>query len=150
MLSELLKNKNTIILIIILILLGVLYFINNSDCSANKNKIISINSSNTDSTLEKFNNNNKVQFKVYYTNWCGWSKKALALINSSEFQSQINQIKDKAEVILVDCENGGENECSANNIRGFPTMILFKNGKAIDFNGERTTEGIISFIKQNY
>ena len=143
--------KAVLILIIILILLGVLYFINNRDCGANKNKIISINSSNTDSTLEKFNNNNnnKVQFKVYYTNWCGWSKKALALINSSEFQSQINQIKDKAEVILVDCENGVENECSANNIRGFPTMILFKNGKAIDFNGERTTEGIISFIKQN-
>lgn len=148
MLSELLKNKNTIILIIIVILLGVLLFLNNSECSTNKNKIISVNSSNTNSTLEKFNNN-KVQFKVYYTNWCGWSKRALAVINSSEFQSQINQIKDKAEVVLVDCENGGENECSANNIRGFPTMILFKNGKPIEFNGERTTEGIISFIKEN-
>lgn len=137
MLSELLKNKNTIILIIIVILLGVLYFINNSEPNAN-----------TNSTLEKFNNN-KVQFKVYYTNWCGWSKRALALINSSEFQTQMNEIKDKAEVVLVDCENGGEQECSANNIRGYPTMILFKNNKPIEFQGERTTEGIISFIKQN-
>jgi thioredoxin-like negative regulator of GroEL len=148
MLSELLKNKNTIILIIIVILLGVLLFLNNSECSTNKNKIISANSSNTNSTLEKFNNK-KVQFKVYYANWCGWSKRALAVINSSEFQSQMNQIKDKAEVVLVDCENGGENECSANNIRGFPTMILFKDGKPTQFNGERTTEGIISFIKEN-
>lgn len=147
MLSELLKNKNTIILIIIVILLGVLYFINNSTCGANKNKVNIVNSSNTNSTLEKFNNN-KVQFKVFYTNWCGWSKRALAVINSSEFQSQINEIKDKAEVVLVDCENDGENECSANNIRGYPTMILFKDGKPFPFNGERTTEGIIAFIKQ--
>jgi hypothetical protein len=94
--------------------------------------------------------NGKVEFIVYYTNWCGWSKKALALLNSEEFKTEMNKIQDKATLVLLDCEGSGKEKCESEKIEGFPTMKLSKNSELIEFNGPRTTEGIISFIKEHF
>ena len=46
-----------------------------------------------------------------------------------------------------------ENEVESVTITGFPTIKFYpgnkKDSKPIDFNGERTTEGIIKFIQTN-
>ena len=77
-------------------------------------------------------------------------KKILALLSSDEFKGELNKIQDKAEIVLVDCEENGKEECNKEQIQGFPTLKLFKNGELIEFNGPRTTEGIISFIKEHF
>jgi thiol-disulfide isomerase/thioredoxin len=162
--KEILQNKSTVIFIIIIILLLILYYLNN-----NNNNKDSIFTTSTQRMEEKFqvenpiltdsdkmppvqqavSVNDKVHFKVFYTNWCGWSKRALATLNSDEFKNKFNEVKDKADVVLVDCEGSGKEECAARKINGYPTMQLMKGEKVIDFNGDRTPDGIVTFIKQN-
>jgi hypothetical protein len=163
-LKEILQNKSTVILIIIIILILVLLYLNNTK-----------GATNTASTQEKFQVENpilqqykreyltpvdnqtvpvatsddKSQFKVFYTNWCGWSKRALATLNSDDFKTKFNEVKDKADLVLVDCEGTGKAECASRQINGYPTMQLIKGDKSIDFNGDRTADGIVGFIKQN-
>jgi hypothetical protein len=156
---ELLKNKNTIILISIVILLGIFFFMNSkkekytevscsreimSDIPKETQPVAPIITAPTSSS------NGKIEFRVYYTNWCGWSKKALALLNSEEFKTEMNKIQEKATLVLLDCEENGKEQCDKEQIQGFPTMKLSKNGELIEFNGPRTTEGIISFIKEHF
>jgi thiol-disulfide isomerase/thioredoxin len=140
--KEVLNNKTNIILIVIIILIGLLYYLNNSK--------------NTNNTHEKFeigskinNKNNKPEFKVFYTNWCGWSKRILATLDSEEFKNKFNEVKNDVDVILVNCETTGKEECNARSVKGYPTMMLVKDNNVIEFNGNRTPDGIIDFIKNN-
>jgi hypothetical protein len=177
MIIDFLKNKNIIILVLIIFLIGLLFVINyrqnNTNNNANNNiqmiesavvvckkapvenfGIVEAQNNSTKQTNEQPISSSKMQFKVFYTNWCGWSKKALALLDSEEFKDKMKEVEDKAEVVRVDCETNGKDECKQREISGYPTMILYKNEngkeKPIEFNGERTAEGIVSFIKQNY
>ena len=163
---ELLKNKNTIILISIVILLGILFFMNNKKEKENYSQVscsrevmsdipkeastIPVISQPIAPTAPTTTSNGKIEFRVYYTNWCGWSKRALALLNSEDFKTQMKKIEDKAILVLLDCEDNGKEQCDKEKIQGFPTMKLSKNGELIEFNGPRTTEGIISFIKEHF
>ncbi len=165
---EFLKNKNTIILISIVILLAILFFINNKKENGNEKYTQVSCSREVMSDVPKeisqpqqpqqpqqpvastTNSNGKIEFRVYYTNWCGWSKKALSLLNSDEFKNEMNKIQDKATLVLLDCEGNGKEQCESEQIQGFPTMKLSKNGELIEFNGPRTTDGIISFIKEHF
>ena len=54
----------------------------------------------------------------------------------------------QTEVNKVDCEANPE-AAKQNNVDGFPTIILFKNGKAINYEGDRTMEEIKSFIQNS-
>ena len=158
---ELLKNKNTIILISIVILLGIFFFMNNkkenySQVSCSREVMSDIPKETqlvvpvTPTPTPTSSSNDKIEFRVYYANWCGWSKKALVLLNSEEFKTEMNKIQDKAILVLLDCEDNGKEQCDKEQINGFPTMKLSKNGELIEFNGPRTTEGIISFIKEHF
>ena len=172
MIIDFLKNKNIIILVLIIFLVGLLFVINYHQNNKNDIQMIETavvvckkppvenfgivepqNNSN-EQPPEEPSSSSKMQFKVFYTNWCGWSKKALALLDSEEFKDKMKEVEDKAEVVRVDCENNGKEECKQKEINGYPTMILYKNEngkeKPIEFNGERTADGIVSFIKQNY
>lgn len=148
--KKIIDNKTTMILILIVILVLLLYYLNNN---SNSNNI------NTVNTREKFeidnkilsdkSSSNKVEFKVFYTNWCGWSKRALSLLDSEEFKNKFKEIKEIASIVLVDCENNGKEECIKRKIGGYPTMYLCKGTKLIEFTGDRTSDGIIDFIKKN-
>jgi hypothetical protein len=91
----------------------------------------------------------KLQLKVFYTNWCGWSKRILSLLESQEFKIAFESVKNKCDLVLVDCEGSGKEECKANNIKGYPTMMLFKNNVPTEYDGPRTTEAIIKYINDN-
>ena len=45
-------------------------------------------------------------------------------------------------------EDDGPELCKRHNVSGFPTIMLLNNGKKEkDFNGERSQEGILEFLK---
>jgi hypothetical protein len=145
-------KDNEILIIIILILLILLYLWNKSMfTSKTQNNITTIpNLKNFINSKESFlQSNNKVQFVVYYTNWCGWSKRALAMLNTPEMVDYFKN-NPNAELKLIDCESDdGEKICKEQNIKGFPTMKLIKRETIINYEGARNPAAIKEFINRN-
>ena len=62
----------------------------------------------------------------------------------------LEKVSNKCEIKYYDCEGDGEKQCKAHNISGFPTLKLIKSSDSpIEYNGERTSEAIVSFINNN-
>ena len=81
---------------------------------------------------------------LYYVPWCPHCKNIMPEWNKLEQNMQGTQ----TEVKKVDCEANPE-AAKQNNVDGFPTIILFKNGKALNYEGDRTMEEIKSFIQNS-
>lgn len=82
----------------------------------------------------------------YHANWCGhcigfqdeW-KKTVALIKKNKLPIQIIDVEHSTMPLLP---------ASLQKIRGFPSLILFKNGKPdTEYQGERKATAIVSFLK---
>ena len=58
---------------------------------------------------------------------------AVALATASGGALAQNFMKDKAEVEKL-------------NVRGFPSIIYMKGGKPMEYSGERSYDGVISFL----
>ena len=141
-------KENHLIIIVILVLLLLLYVSHTSKTHTKTNTTISSLQPTIIPNKELFNND-KAQFTVYYTNWCGWSKRALTMLNSQEMVDYFTN-NPKCELVLVDCESDtGKQMCEDNNVKGFPTMKLIIGNKKIDYNGDRSPNAIKDFIEKN-
>ena len=97
----------------------------------------------------KVDTNGKASLKIHVAMWCGWSKKLLAQLDSDDFKNKFNDIKNICVLEIIDCEKNKEN-CDPTIVKGFPTIILqTKSGNSIPYNGDRSIDDIISFIKTN-
>jgi len=77
---------------------------------------------------------------MFYAPWCGHCKTLKPV-----FDEVATQVAGKYVIAKVDCTV--ENDlCSQHNVRGYPTVAFFKNGNKKEFDGPRTTEGIISWL----
>ena len=140
-LTELINKikNNEIIIIIILILLLLLYYINTPKTQVKTQDNIPQESQKSiqtipivSSKIENFTDN-KPEFAVFYTNWCGWSKRILALLNSNEFkkefdtqrkiESYFNQLESYEK---IDSHKQGLYDLISN-------VILFTSEKANEF-----------------
>ena len=141
-------KENHLVIIIILVLLLLLYVWNTSKTQVKTNTTIYSIQPTIVPNKEIFNDD-KSEFTVYYTNWCGWSKRALAMLNSQEMTDYFTN-NPKCKLVLVDCESdNGKQICEDNKIKGFPTMKLIVGDKKLDYNGDRTPSAIKDFIEQN-
>ena len=141
-------KENHLIIIVILVLLLLIYISYTSKTHTKINTTISSSQPTIIPNKEMFNND-KVHFTVYYTNWCGWSKRALTMLNSQEMVDYFTN-NPKCELVLVDCESDtGKQMCEDNNVKGFPTMKLIIGNKKIDYNGDRSPNAIKDFIEKN-
>lgn len=152
---ESLKQKlsnNKILIIIILILLLLLYLVSTSKTQGNNKLLSKVNNEQKQDNVVKeqmTNQNKKAEFTVYYTTWCGWSKKALAMLQTPDIVNYFNN-NPKCSLVLIDCEkDNGPQICKANNIQGFPTMKLIMGDKILDYNGKREPKDIIEFVNRN-
>lgn len=120
-------NKNIILIIIALIIIIVLSVTNSS---------------------EPFDNDDptKPVLALYYTDWCHYSKLFMNEWKKIEI-SPVFFLNTK--IVKYDCDKEGRDKCA--NIRGYPTIILHKNGKAIYFPEtlERTADNVIAYF-ENY
>jgi thiol-disulfide isomerase/thioredoxin len=80
--------------------------------------------------------------------WCGHCKRA-----APEFERLVNaspiRLADgrQAVVEMLDADQQ-KSEVAALGVKGFPTIMIQKGGKNIEYPGERTYEGVVGFLEQ--
>jgi thiol-disulfide isomerase/thioredoxin len=115
-----------IVIFLFLILIGFLYFKKSNETLTN-----------SDTTIKIYNFN---------TEWCGYSKMFQPIWD--EFAQKCDKLGVKA--IDIKCDSSKYKQmCEDYNIRGYPTVILQHESKKIEFEGERTVNGLINFVKSN-
>ncbi len=92
-----------------------------------------------DETLKK----SPVVMVKFFAPWCGHCKSF-----APEYEKAATMLKEqKKDYVLAELDATVHKKAAEKNgIQGFPTIKLFLNGKAIDYNGDRTAEAVISFI----
>lgn len=95
---------------------------------------------------ENFTNSKIV---LYYTDWCGYSKRFQPVWESLVQYAKDNKLSN-LEIEKVDCVANKE-RCDKATIQGYPTVILEKDGKNIELDGKypRTLDGLIKFLKDS-
>lgn len=83
----------------------------------------------------------------FYAPWCGHCKRL-----APEYEDAAAKLAgDDPAVPLakVDCtnESGGKDICAQNDVQGYPTVKIFRNGKASDYNDGRDAESIVKKMR---
>ncbi|OAD67382.1 hypothetical protein PHYBLDRAFT_19447 [Phycomyces blakesleeanus NRRL 1555(-)] len=77
----------------------------------------------------------------FYAPWCGHCK-ALA----PEYETAATELKEKSVTLAkVDCTEN-EDLCQKYEIRGYPTLKVFRNGSFVEYKGPRKADGIVSYM----
>ncbi|PWA01489.1 hypothetical protein BB558_002416 [Smittium angustum] len=79
----------------------------------------------------------------FYAPWCGHCKTL-----APEYEVAASKLKEnKINLGKIDC-TVETTICDKYNIKGFPTLYVFKDGQHLAYNGTRKSDGIISYMKK--
>ena len=94
----------------------------------------------TDANFNDFIAEGKSSLLEFYAPWCGHCKKLAPVLDSTAVEL------DKRGVIAkMDCTVNTET-CKKYDIKGYPTLKWFSNGKAIDYSKGRSQKDLLNFI----
>lgn len=97
---------------------------------------------NKKSPFEMFSGGAKLYF--FSASWCGYCKR---------FKPEWEKLKAEPNLGVqleeVDCSNEAPALAREYNVKGFPTIILVNGSNKVTYEGERSANAIISFIKDN-
>jgi thiol-disulfide isomerase/thioredoxin len=95
--------------------------------------------------LELFSGEAKLYF--FFADWCGYCKKF-----KPEWEKLKNESNLGVKLEEVDCSDSNNTPSLAKEyeVGGFPTLILVNGGNKVTYEGERTKDAIVSFIKDNH
>lgn len=77
----------------------------------------------------------------FYAPWCGHCQRL-----APEYEKAASALKGVARIAAINADSEKVNVA----IQGYPTIKFFVDGKMSDYNGERTTKGIIDFVLGEY
>lgn len=91
---------------------------------------------------EGFESGDKKTLVLFHAPWCGHCQRL-----KPTWEQLVKKHSGDSTVAIksVDCDKEPA-KAKENDVQGFPTIILFKGGQKKVFSGERTLEGIESFI----
>ena len=145
-------EKKWLLLIGLLVLICFFNYTNNfTSCSNTKDILNSENKISNLTTKDILNSENKTSklIKVYNfnTSWCGYSVRFHP--EWKKFEEEIKSINNLSiQAFDIKCDNiNNKQMCNDYEIPGFPTIIIEKDGKRINYNGLRTAEAIIDTIQ---
>lgn len=93
--------------------------------------------------LENFEDSAKPNMVLFYAPWCPHCKSMMG-----DWRKLRNRVGPKMDIVDVNCDEKPE-MAEKYNVNGFPTIILFKNGKKIHFEGPRKLQNFLEFVKEN-
>ena len=98
--------------------------------------------SRSGSTNQKGGSSEKIKIILFYAPWCPHCKDVM----DDWKKVSENHKGDNVTVKKINCEATPE-EATKNGVEGFPTIILFRDGKdPVTFSGDRTASSIETFI----
>lgn len=95
------------------------------------------------STPEPSQTQNKLV--LYHASFCGYCKQIMP--TWEKFTHTAKTMFPNLTVVKYQCDGSDKDICEKNDIQGYPTIQLYLGDKVIPFNGERTVDGIVNFVK---
>jgi len=96
--------------------------------------------------LEEYISPDKTTLVLFYADWCGHCKK----LKPTWSECSKKASKDGLNMVQINVGEGTDKDkelAEKYQIDGYPTIMLFKNGKATPYNGPRTEEGFLSALQ---
>ena len=138
----LMKPKNMYKVLILLAVLGILYFIRQRYLS--KEGFVA-----SAEDFEQEISGQKV-LVLFHANWCGHCKKFMP--QWDEMSKEINDSQSGFKLIKVECGDASNNKKHAEimkkySIQGYPTILSFdESGNHSEYEGDRSKDGITQFL----
>jgi thiol-disulfide isomerase/thioredoxin len=88
---------------------------------------------------------NKLKIYNFNTSWCGYSKDFQPIWD--KFQKK-NQNNSNVKIMDVKCDDDTQELCKQYDIPGYPSVIFHKGNEIVDYQGERTIEGMTEQMKK--
>ena len=92
---------------------------------------------------ENFEDSAKPSMVLFYAPWCPHCKSMMG-----DWDKLRRRVGQNMEIVKVNCDEKPE-MAEKHDVKGFPTIILFKDGRKIHFEGSRNLENFMKFIKEN-
>ena len=87
-------------------------------------------------------------FTMYYADWCGHCKVAKPEFSQFAKQGILKIGNENCKIRMISPEKEPE-AAKGKNIKGFPSFLLETvDGKTVEYTGERTTAGYMSFLNE--
>lgn len=136
--KDLFTPKNLPRLIILLIILGLLYYVYNNFLKEG----FETDSGDLDNNIK-----DGTKLVLFYADWCGHCQKV-----KPEWEKAVAKVNTKNEVkmIKVNCGEGTEQDqevMKKYNVDGYPTIIKFVNGKPTLYRGDRDADSFADIFK---
>ncbi|KAG5462388.1 MAG: thioredoxin-like protein, partial [Olpidium bornovanus] len=110
-----------------------------ASCVAEDSDVVALTSKDFDQTISQ----TSLILVEFYAPWCGYCKKL-----APKYEVAATALKSQNVTLAkVDCI--AEDElCKVYDIRGFPTLKVFRDGTPSEYKGTREADGIIAYMKR--
>lgn len=105
-------------------------------------------SPNTEKNNVDNNMNKTALLRNYCASWCGATQQFLPIWD--RFREELRKSRPDILTETVMCDQDGSTTCDKANIKGYPTVILYKNdGTTAQFDKSRTLLNLHEFVRLN-